>query len=64
MKTKNLKVKLDGEFMIIDDVLHSIISRHSFDDYAQTLETFEVMNYAGDLREICSRDEGETFYEE
>jgi len=61
---KTLNAHLDGErFMIIDEVLYSIIKQHSFDDFGKTLDTFTVMNFAGETREVLSNDEGETFCE-
>ncbi len=64
MKTKNLDIKRDGEFLIINGVLHFIMSQHSFDDLGQTLDTFHVMNYQGDTKTIYSLDEGKTFVDE
>ena len=52
---------LDDQFMTIDGVLHSIINHHSFSDFGATLDTFKVINYAGNIREIYSFDECETF---
>ncbi len=51
----------DGKFMTIDGVLHSVIYHHSFDDFGATIDTFRVMNYASDVKEIYSFDECETF---
>mgnify|MGYP001212622802 FL=1 len=62
---KTLNARLDGEsFMLIDEVLHSIVQHHDFDDFGVTLDTYKVMNYAGELRVVHSDDEGKTFYEE
>ncbi len=61
MKMENAKLDDDGKFLILDDVLWSVIKHHSFDDLGYTLDTFTIMNYAGDEKEIYSFDEGETF---
>ncbi len=61
MKMENAKLDDDGKFLILDDVLWSVIKHHSFDDFGYTLDTFTIMNYAGDVKEIYSFDEGETF---
>ena len=61
MKMENAKLDDDGKFLILDDVLWSVIKHHSFDDFGYTLATFTIMNYAGDVKEIYSFDEGETF---
>tara|TARA_Y100000593_G_scaffold89368_1_gene173485 strand:- start:445 stop:636 length:192 start_codon:yes stop_codon:yes gene_type:complete len=62
---KTLNARLDGEsFMLIDEVLYSIVQHHPFDDFGVTLDTYKVMNYAGELREVHSNDEGKTFWEE
>ena len=61
MKMENAKLDDNGKFLILDDVLWSVIKHHSFDDLGYTLDTFTIMNYAGDVKEIYSFDEGETF---
>ena len=61
MKMENAKLDDDGKFLILDDVLWSVIKHHSFDDFGYTLDSFTIMNYAGDVKEIYSFDEGETF---
>ena len=63
MITKQPTIELDDNaaFMIIDGVLHSITYHHSFDDYGATIDTFTVMNYAGEEKEVYSFDECETF---
>ncbi len=50
--------------MLIDEVLYSIVQHRDFDDFGVTLDTYKVMNYAGELREVHSNDEGKTFWEE
>jgi hypothetical protein len=57
----NAELLDDGKFMIVNEVLHSVLSHHSFDDFGATSDTFKIMNYAGDIKEIYSFDEGETF---
>ncbi len=63
IKTTKPVIELDedGKFMTIDGVLHSVINHHSFDDYGGTIDTLTVMNYASDVKEVYSFDEGETF---
>ena len=62
---KTLNARLDGEsFMLIDEVLYSIVQHRDFDDFGVTLDTYKVMNYAGELREVHSNDEGKTFWED
>lgn len=60
-KQPTVKLDEDNLFMTIDGVLHSVIKHHNFDDFGATLDTFRVINYAGDVREIYSFDECETF---
>ena len=63
MITKQHTIELDdnAKFMTIDGVLYSIIYHHSFDDFGATIDTFRVMNYAGEVKEVYSFDECETF---
>ena len=63
MISKKEKAELldDGKFMILDGILWSVLKTHSFDDFGATMDTFTIMNYAGDIKEIYSFDEGETF---
>jgi len=61
MKEENAKLDDDGKFLILDGILWSVIKHHSFDDFGGTLDTYTIMNYAGDVKEIYSFDEGETF---
>jgi hypothetical protein len=51
----------NAKFMTINGVLHSVIKHHSFDDFGATVDTFTVMNFAGDIKEVYSFDECETF---
>ena len=60
-KQPTVELDEDNLFMTINGVLHSVINHHSFDDFGATLDTFKVINYAGDVREIYSFDECETF---
>ena len=53
-----------GEFITVDGVLHKIIKTHQFDDFGVTLDTFTLMNFAGDVIEVYSYDEGKTFVDE
>ncbi len=50
-----------GKFMILDSILYSVIKHHSFHDLLVTMDTLTIMNYAGDVKEIYSHDECETF---
>ena len=63
MKTKQPTFELDedSKFMIIDGILHSVLKHHSFDDFGAIMDTFTVINYAGDIKEVYSFDECETF---
>jgi len=61
IKTENAELLDDGKFMILDGILWSVLKTHSFDDFGATFDTFTIMNYAGDIKEIYSFDEGETF---
>lgn len=61
MKMENAKLDDDGKFLILDGILWSVLKHHPFDDFGYTLDTFTIMNYAGDVKEIYSYDEGETF---
>ena len=61
IKTENAQMEDDGKFITLDGVLHSIIKQHSFDDFGVSMDTYTIMNYAGDVKEIYSYDEGETF---
>ena len=63
MTSNESSIELDdnAKFMTIDGVLHSVISHHSFDDFGATIDTFRVMNYAGDVKEVYSFDQCETF---
>ena len=63
-KKLNAQMEDDGKFIILDGVLHSIIKQHNFDDFGVELDTFTLMNYAGDITEIYSYDGGETFVDE
>jgi hypothetical protein len=53
-----------GEYITVDGVLHKIIKTHQFDDFGVTLDTFTLMNFAGDVIEVYSYDEGMTFVDE
>jgi|TARA_A100001037_G_scaffold182294_1_gene163296 hypothetical protein len=53
-----------GEFITVNGVLHKIIKEHQYDDFGKTLDTFTLMNFAGDVIEIYSYDEGMTFVDE
>ncbi len=53
-----------GEFITVDGVLHKIIKTHQFDDFGGTLDTFTLMNFNGDVIELYSYDEGQTFTDE
>ena len=55
-KQPTIELDEDGKFMTIDGVLHSVIHHHSFDDFGATIDTFRVMNYASDVKEIYSFD--------
>ena len=61
MKMENAKLDDDGKFLILDGILWSVLKHHPIDDFGYTLDTFTIMNYAGDVKEIYSYDEGETF---
>ena len=63
MKTKQPTFELDedSKFMIIDGILHSVLKHHSFDDFGAIMDTFTVINYAGDIKEVYYFDECETF---
>ena len=63
ISNKQPVIELDdtAKFITIDGVLHSVIYHHSFDDFGATQDTFRVMNYAGDIKEVYSFDECETF---
>ena len=61
MKTLDAKLDDNGKFMILEGVLHSVLNHHSFDDFGATMDTFTIINYAGDIKEIYSFDECETF---
>jgi hypothetical protein len=49
--------------MTIDGVLFSVIAHRTFDDFGVTLESFKVMNFAGDIRVLHSDDDALTFWE-
>ena len=53
-----------GEYLTVDGVLHKIIKEHQFDDFGVTLDTFTLMNFAGDVIEVYSYDECKTFVDE
>ena len=53
-----------GEFITVDGVLHKIIKTHQFDDFGGTLDTFTLMDFNGDVIELYSYDEGQTFTDE
>ena len=53
-----------GEFITVNGVLHKIIKEHQYDDFGKTLDTFTLMNFAGDVIEVYSYDEGMTFVDE
>ena len=53
-----------GEFITVNGVLHKIIKEHQYDDFGKTLDTFTLMNFAGDVIEIYSYDEGMTFVDQ
>ena len=61
MKNENAELDDNGKFMILDGVLWSVLNHHSFNDFGTTLDTFTIMNFAGDVKDIYSYDEGETF---
>ena len=61
MKKENATLDEDGKFLTLDDILWSVLNHHSFDDFGATVDTFTIMNFAGDVKEIYSFDECETF---
>tara|TARA_Y100000310_G_scaffold137548_1_gene136476 strand:- start:1035 stop:1241 length:207 start_codon:yes stop_codon:yes gene_type:complete len=61
IKTENAQMEDDGKFITLDGILHSVIDYHHYDDFGASMDTYTIMNYAGDVKEIYSYDEGETF---
>ena len=66
MITKKVKAELDedGKFMIVDGILWSVLNVHNFDDFGQEMDTYTIMNFAGETMELQTYDEGQTFVEE
>ncbi len=60
-KKENATLDDDGKFLLLDDVLWSVINHHSYDDFHSQIDTLTIMNFAGDEKEIYSFDECETF---
>ena len=63
-KAVNAALDTDEKFMTIDGVLFSVIAHRTFDDFGVTLESFKVMNFAGDIRILHSDDDALTFWED
>ena len=63
-KKLNATLDDDGKFIILDEILWSVISHHHYDDFGHCIDTYRIMNFAGDRKEIYSLDEGETFTED
>jgi len=61
IKTENAQMEDDGKFITLNGILHSIINHHQYDDFGVCMDTYTIMNFAGDVKEIYSYDEGETF---
>ena len=66
MITKKVKAELDddGKFMIVDGVLWSVVNIHNFDHEGHEMDTYTIMNFAGETMELQTYDEGQTFVEE
>ena len=66
MITKRVKAELDddGKFMIVDCVLWLVVDIHNFDDFGREMDTYTIMNFAGEKMELQTYDEGQTFVEE
>ena len=58
---ENAELEENGKFLMLDDVLWSVLEHHSFDDFGATVDTLTIMNFNGDVKEIYSFDECETF---
>ena len=66
MITKRVKAEFDddGKFMIVDGVLWLVVDIHNFDDFGPEMDTYTIMNFAGEKMELKTYDEGQTFVEE
>jgi len=61
IRKENATLEENGQFLILDDILWSVLKHHSFDDFGATVDTLTIMNFNGDVKEIYSFDECETF---
>ena len=63
MIIKYEKAEMDetGEFITLDGVLWAITKTFHYDDFGVAIDTYTIMNFAGEEKEIYSYDEGETF---
>tara|TARA_B100000029_G_scaffold328164_1_gene320493 strand:+ start:291 stop:497 length:207 start_codon:yes stop_codon:yes gene_type:complete len=61
VKKENAELDETGKFIILDEVLWVITNHHHYADLGETLDSFTIVNFAGEQKKIYSYDEGETF---
>ena len=63
MVIKYEKAEMDetGKFITLNGILWAITKTYHYDDYGVSMDTFTIMNFDGEQKDIYSYDEGETF---